>query len=1028
MSDPFFDIVTQVEGQQRPNQDPFFDIVGGMERVKGDPFFQVARQVEDQEAPQPDEESSLVGSAARTALRPILAGLGYLQRPSSALWTGVSNLTDEDPETGFFGGAWKGLKGQSHTQLSDVLGMPKTSAQDTWPVYLGKLGAQFIVDMAGDPLTYFGPGVVRAAGKGIKGLAGALGYADEIAKLGKVPAKIDKAIAGSTIGKIAYHDAPVGEEAFDVMKQQLATESNIVLEQLTEKYNAARSAIGKYSEQIGDGGKTVNLTDDLIREGIEHPDSEAAKLIPKDISDPILALKDMASKKFDEEDAWREVFRVVRREKTPETDLSRWLPRIETGEGKLLREASSLPEMGAGKPSQPHSRTLQRWVESMPYAGGKGSLIDPLNEGVIITEKMSPQSLAQAGIQVLDDGAFSYKGRLVEPVMPSLMDIYKTGDEKLTKRFLTNTELSLASDISAKQSRITFYKFLGWVSNNAEGTKNWAQDVVYQAGKKLVRDPETGSLIPLADSSFRELGVNLPGMQKKVFQKWTANQLENMYQLHVDPDAATDVLTKFTKAFFNTQFGQYMKAYTQVWKRNQLALFPGFHAANAISNQMLIYLAGARDPRLIKEAMEVLFAGKGGSVISGLSNAEVKQLLRRTGSYQTGMAEAGIEGGDDLLAQLGKATKFRFTEKMSGGLQKMGVPEKIADYPADIAKNWEWLNDKGFWVGQQIENHGKTVIALDYIKKAVKAGRAPTQELFNEAAMRAKRFMFDYGLLTPFEQQLKNVFPFLSWYRNIFGLALKQLGSATGISRMDKIGRFWDFSFTPLSNEDQRIKPDYITGAAKGAPIIDAIRAGLGYPNKGDEIMETSRFNALGSIQQFIDRPSDALLANLGPIPRALIEGATGKSYFLNRPIDREAGGMGRGLINPLMGKPYEVSYHKTLGFNAPAALDYILSSYTPLSRHMGTQEALMGNVLYDDPSRKPMSGPARLMWLLTGGKAQDFDKARWQKRTAGEYQDELNYLRRTLRDAGAKGDIRRLKHYQKQLEEKARHNPFAGE
>jgi len=1018
MADPLVEAYNKIYAE-----DPLVDTYKKL--YPEDPLVSAYNQLYPEDSSNADtDQPGLVGRAARTVVRPILAGLGYLQRPSAALWEGVSQAIDEDPETTFMQGAWKGLTGKAHTQLSDVLGLPQTSAEDTWPTYLLKGGARFAVDLAGDPLTYLGPGLIRKVGiegvigGGSKALAKALGYERELEKLAGVPGKVSKKIAGSPVGKWFYHEAPAGNEAFDRMTQTIATESNIVLENTVRALNQVQNLRKQYKAAGQEWG------DDVIREALEHPKSPQAKQVPKDLLDAYDDLRRISLEQFGEENASRFAVQLAHKKAVEETSAVHYIPRIEKS-GHGLHEMSYAPEMGQGVPRKGSPIELVRWVDDLEYAGGKGRLVDPDEMGPIITKASEgTRGAAKAGIKFDPQGEYFYYQNIwgekipVVGVRPSLMDIYDASKRRgsdFAERYLTNPELSLAGDIAAKRNRINFYNFAKWVSQNGDGTKSWAKLAHYDLGGKLVEEP-----------GYRALKISIPGLENQVFEKWVANRLENMFQLMVDPASATDVLTKFSKQFFNTKFGQYLKAYTQVWKRNQLALFPGFHVANAASNQTLIYLAGVRDPKLFKDAVEVLFAGDGSSIIQGLSNAEVKQMLRRTGLYQTGMTEAGMEGGQDLIAQLGRATKFRFTEAGSKKLQKIGVPEKYAEVFPEVAKNWEWLNDKGFWVGQQIENHGKTVIALDYLKKAVRQGRPINQELFNEASMRAKKFMFDYGLLTPFEQQLKNVFPFLSWYRNIIGLTLKQLGSATGISNLDKVGRIWDFTFTPLAPEDQNIAPPYITGAAKGMPLFDWLRAGLGYPNKGDEVFETSRFNALGSLQQFLDRPKEGLLSNLGPIPRFLLEVPQGKSYFLDRPVDRTAGGIAMGLINPLIGGPYEKSYHKTLGFDAPAALDYLLTSYTPFSRHLSTDETLLANWLYEDPSRKPMGPAAKTMWLLTGGKVQDFDRPRWRKRRAGEFQDELNYLKRVLRDAAQKGDTRRVEHYRKLLQQAARKNPFA--
>ena len=91
----------------------------------------------------------------------VLSGLEMLERPSQALKVGIKETLDEDPE-GFLEGARRGWMGEDAVRMQDFMD-PEFVKQH--PFWAGVGG--FIGDVATDPLTYLGPGLVRGTAKGI---------------------------------------------------------------------------------------------------------------------------------------------------------------------------------------------------------------------------------------------------------------------------------------------------------------------------------------------------------------------------------------------------------------------------------------------------------------------------------------------------------------------------------------------------------------------------------------------------------------------------------------------------------------------------------------------------------------------------------------------------------------------------------------------------------------------------------------------------------------------------------------------
>lgn len=81
-----------------------------------------------------------------------------------------------------------------------------------------------------------------------------------------------------------------------------------------------------------------------------------------------------------------------------------------------------------------------------------------------------------------------------------------------------------------------------------------------------------------------------------------ANRLENLYNILEKPDKAIGAVEQLLQAFGKTRIGEMLNRYSTMWKRGMLAVHPGFHFANLVSNIPLMYLEGVRNPKRAVES------------------------------------------------------------------------------------------------------------------------------------------------------------------------------------------------------------------------------------------------------------------------------------------------------------------------------------------------------------------------------------------------------------------------------------------
>jgi hypothetical protein len=228
-----------------------------------------------------------------------------------------------------------------------------------------------------------------------------------------------------------------------------------------------------------------------------------------------------------------------------------------------------------------------------------------------------------------------------------------------------------------------------------------------------------------------------PSLVGKVFPEEVASEIGRATEYYMNPVYRPDIWGKFAKHFDQVQ---------NVWKRWQLAVFPKYHLRNAVGNVWNVFLADG-DPQ---------FYPKMGAI-------QAYRKYRHVPNY----GEVSRKGLRTLGISVDDAEKFIYD------MERLNVVEG-GWYAADIDLSIRQtlgkggISGRGMKVGRTIENNARGALYLDGV---VKRGLSP-----EEAALRVKKYLFDYADLTHFERNvMKRIMPFYTWTRKNIPLQLESL-------------------------------------------------------------------------------------------------------------------------------------------------------------------------------------------------------------------------------------------------------------
>lgn len=466
----------------------------------------------------------------------------------------------------------------------------------------------------------------------------------------------------------------------------------------------------------------------------------------------------------------------------------------------------------------------------------------------------------------------------------------------------------------------------------------YTKDAVNDAGEKLltkVDELDDVAVDALRKQGYREIKRTGELLKGYIAPPEVANMLENTYKTLFDPDQANGFLKAFDKV-------------TGMWKQSVTSWFPAFHIRNGMSNIFANAMAGVTNPKRYIEAKEVQ-KYMNLSAKHGVS----EKVLREAGEKKIGQYTiAEIVDFADQHSIIGAGTYF---DEISEGLAKTrpGQVKKLIPTSKDFI-----LTEIGSTVGNYVEGNAKLALFIDQLQK----GNA-----IEDSANMVKKVLFDYGDLTDFEKNvMRRVVPFYTWTRkNAEFMTRYAVANPGKFGAILKTFRDVQTSLSDIPDEDIEKLPAWaragfsvISGSGKDASAI----TGFGTP-----------IEAFGEfMDSFTNSRSRTFLNFVGPIPRGVIEKATGVSLFTGKPIKNDTDGQKfrqlPGFIKDAIGYK-EIQRTSKDGSNY---IEYIINPNTKWILNMfvgrGLNETSKLLETIDDPSA------VQVLNLLTGIKRYEFN------------------------------------------------------
>jgi len=193
---------------------------------------------------------------------------------------------------------------------------------------------------------------------------------------------------------------------------------------------------------------------------------------------------------------------------------------------------------------------------------------------------------------------------------------------------------------------------------------------------------------------------------------------------------------------------------TNWWKMWSLGARPAYHAKNTIGNLWNNYLAGVVNPKVYGEAaaFQVKLAKNNmDGTIAGYKMDELYEAMSTRGVLGSGQYSGDITRTIEDVLKGGSYNPFTLSTRNP-------------------------ILRGGFKAGQTIEDNARIALFLDSVKKG---------KSFDESASQVRKYLFDYGDLSPAERGVaKRFIPFYTWSRKNLPLQLEAL-----VRHPDKINK-----------------------------------------------------------------------------------------------------------------------------------------------------------------------------------------------------------------------------------------------
>jgi len=474
--------------------------------------------------------------------------------------------------------------------------------------------------------------------------------------------------------------------------------------------------------------------------------------------------------------------------------------------------------------------------------------------------------------------------------IPTLRDLIKKRDP-VTKKPIFVTDLQEA----AAQLTIQTNEFLAQASFlKAIAKQPWARELRFEKELKKGEEFFTPDIyLKYLDTTMFARRVLLDEMKRigikditgdgmlaawgSAKEKIIGKMVDDLAKLPKDvrlfaiPKGAANNIARFMKPV-NPLVGILWDTPQGIWKTLVLLYSPGWYAANAVGNVILMSMAGV-------------------SPFGFLYNTVVMRRLRRLmpEQFRAGIVDdttnqirkVAAKSGRSDLQKLADASPVGVVARGVGGMNQMlskfnngiEILSKAGAFLSFAKRRVKDLRKTGNSAAKMIKGSPILgVLKAEEVLKFVQARPALLKKVINDV----NEFLFDYYRLHPWERQyFRRFFPFWTWIRNtniLVGKAVKQ-----GFDKPLKsfaVQRLAKVAFDMI-NEDEY--PEWMRGMIPIGGDID---------DGGIIFLNLRRYNPFFGVADFFDPTNlDKILTNVNPFVKIFIERRAGKNLFTGKPF-----------------------------------------------------------------------------------------------------------------------------------------------
>ena len=881
-------------------------------------------------------------------------------------------------------GMYNGLINNQDYNPLDVIGFKHPDENMSWPEWAGRTGSMAAANMLLDPLN--GLGLLAKSPKVI----------EAVQPLIQAKNKFKDVVAGSPLGRLDMQRLPTGVINNGVNYDNLMADMDRIKygnsaysldKRAQETRDATNAAIAKLPPEVAGNVDELALFDAVERRGVPIQGG-----IHPDLNPVVDAIEPFRQEKLALHDTRRDLtgdlgFPVPA--KISEADIN-YMPQLMRPEFARLKGKGQNANYGGVpldiNPSEQASRDIFNWVDFNNNPVRIGKLTDPRTQ----VEHVIPEPDSLARPDVFRD---TQTGQRLFQQQAPLRD----------KLEILNPDQMVSNPIDA----------LHMAMESERKKVNYLQTL------KNFRDQ--GALRPLDDANPLIPGwikSTVPGFEGQL-PKAVHNLLMNETKANFNPDVSLGWLPDLLHKVVESKPGRWLNDETTLWKNTTLPLHPSYQAGNAVSNIPQQYLSGLSPWQILKNDTQAVGVqrGKGTDVFPGITNTALQEELGPRGVLQTGLSPelqvrssgygSHIRNAANNLSDLAG----EYAPSLQNAVDTVGGLATKAGELGARATNWGWR------VGGNIEGNAKTGVAIDWLKKNqpdfATLPEAQRARVLDKAARFAHDALIDYAGGTPFEKDMKLLFPFFPWMRGITGRTAEL--AVTHPERFARLNYGLNAMLQPLDERDKAVADPWIN---KGMPIKGALGIPFGKgPNGNPNIAMVNRFLPFGDVEELARSPLNYLGSRFNPAIRAPMELAANYDTNMDRQIDPETSGPFSSLIAPFRGKNFTYARHKLFGSDIPAGFEYLLGM-VPGARYLSELRNIgSGSGLTPDPYRQKMDPSELAAQYGIGGKFFEFDRNRQLLSRNWEYKKQIEQIRQNMTQAAKKGDASQVKEYTNQLQ-----------